>query len=346
MRLVDGETLALQRSSSRISNGNLIWRGKLDPDSGLGESGDALLVVGRADAAGWIRTKHRLWRLEPRDRGGHLLLEIDPAGLTNVDDAAFIADQRKRSLAVIAPPAETAGAKAYPPNATFINTLVVFDQRLGLSSSARLVKAELAVDSTNMAFEQSGLTQSGAVRLTLNKNTLAMNVISTNVPQQRQELMANSTVAAARNAGQSDIVMLISYGSGAVCGVAAASLQPTAAEAYAVAADNLPCDYTFEHEAAHLLSAGHDAGQPPAPSGQKSYAYAFTRFYPGDIEDSDYITLMTYKSEANCPGNLCERKHQFSNPDVFDQYGYRMGSSTKNNARAMTEEAARVAAFR
>ena len=113
-----------------------------------------------------------------------------------------------------------------------------------------------------------------------------------------------------------------------------------------MAADNLPCDFTFEHEVAHLLSADHEVATQH-PSNTKAYAHDFYRIYPGGIDEPDYVTLMTTKSAENCSGNLCERKHLFSNPNQLDWLGYQMGTYTANdNVRAMGEEAARLAAFR
>lgn len=224
-----------------------------------------------------------------------------------------------------------------------ISTLVVFDTRLGIpNGQAAWHRAQLHVESFNVALSNS---DGGNMTMYLDfANYTWMNVNSNFTPSQHAQLSSDANVAWWRDNSSADIVVLESYAEGTVCGVA--PLMPSASEAFAVAAANLPCDYTFAHEVGHLLSGDHNP-ENENPLNPKQYAHDFYRVYPGGIDEPDYVTLMTTKSSTNCPGNLCERLHQFANPNQLDWLGYQMGTfANHDNLRAMREEAARLAAFR
>jgi len=336
--LPDAQSLQLHKAMAHANANGTIWRGAIDMGNAVGVSGNAIFAFGERDAAGVIRTPTREWRLIPQGNGRHVLQEIDVSRLMSVDDAEFVT-----RMAMIAPPRNSdsiAASKHWSAKTSVeIKVLVVFDRRVLNDAAAAGQRAALLVEQTNVALAASGLAH-----VRLSAAHYLTDVVATGVQDQHQELLMNSGVRRYRTAVRADIVMLVSHAttSTSVCGVA--PLLGPGSRAYGVVADNLPCDFTFEHEVAHLFSADHDVAAED-PLSTKDHAHGFYRQYPLS-GDPGYIDIMVYKSTTNCPNNWCTREHWFSNPRIVDSLGYPTGTvSTHDNARAIDEEAVRVSQY-
>ncbi|MGZ9126066.1 MAG: M12 family metallo-peptidase, partial [Candidatus Binatia bacterium] len=135
-----------------------------------------------------------------------------------------------------------------------------------------------------------------------------------------------------RNRYKADMAVLIVDDS-AGCGLAA-GIAPTADRAFGVVHHGCAAtSYSLAHEIGHILGARHDRaldeGGAPFPFGH------------GYVHGREWRTMMSY--DESC--GKCPRLPVWSNPDLTVR-GALAGDRNSNNARAILERAANVAAFR
>lgn len=344
--------LTLARTDARVAeNGLLVWSGRLIGGTSGDDQGEGLFVFGPEASAGTIVSRGREWRLAPQGDGRHLLLEVDTALIKSAGGDDVI-DPRREELAERRALADAPEAVAVADTTT-VDVLIAVDARLIASYPAAQATAQVQIESANRALADS-LTR---VQLRLVGTQLLTDVPQTDPAHQLFALASPSdgpmdSVHSMRNGVGADIVVLLSQSSGAICGVAQ-SLMPTAAEAFAVVRANSGCgDSTlFAHEVGHLFSADHDPANATWSPLTKTYAHGFVRNYTGKLAVESFATIMTYNTDHTCTvygqPAMCLRENAFSNPRRADEYGLPMGTtSTHDNARAISDEAARIAAFR
>lgn len=355
--LDDSRQLVLHRiRGSRGLEGVLTWSG----EGSLGnERFKASLVFGPQHAFGLVNGSNRQWRLSAGTAGTHLWQTMDPLSLqrATADDVLLessATDHQPSSKGLESPIG--GGSTAI----TWVDVLIAVDARLHASYPEAVVRAEHEVNHANTMFLNS---QTG-VQLRLVGVQLLSDVPNTTTPLQLLSLKgredgAMDTVHRVRDGLGADIVVLVSRSFGPVCGVAS-SLMPTADEAFATVNGASQCDdRLFAHEVGHLFSAEHDpetANNPQFPTtSTKPYARGFKRNLPGKHAPQSYATIMTYNGSDSCIigfdlgqpiRGICQPAPFFSNPQLLDEFGYPTGTALQNNARAIREEAARVAAFR
>lgn len=139
-------------------------------------------------------------------------------------------------------------------------------------------------------------------------------------------------VHALRGQHQADISALIvddAHG----CGLSAA-VAPSADRAFTVVHHECAAlSYSLAHEIGHLIGARHDVGLDDS-----QHPFAFGH---GFVHAKDWRTMMSY--EESCDG--CPRLPIWSSP-LLKVRGIAAGDATADNARTISEGAARVAAFR
>jgi peptidyl-Asp metalloendopeptidase len=285
--------------------------------------------------SGTLRVGTTEWRIKPVGSDQFALLEIDLSKARDMgNDVRSTAPRSTKPAA----PVEQCPAFIIPPVAQ-VDMLIGFDGRFNLSPERMQTEAQHSTEVTNQAFADSLIP----VHLNL-VGVTRVDGITTNDPIGTLNQIVdpnNLTMAPFRQARESsgaDIAMMWSVAGESTCGVAQ-SLYPTDTEAYAVAGSSPDCVYTFTHEVGHLFSAAHNIEN--ADGTEKPYAHGLRRLPTAG--ESGYRTLMSYQ----CSGLQCPRLPYFSNPRTIDDAGRPRGECTsKDNARAIGEEGARLAAFR
>ena len=355
-RTPTGEEIDLNREvASKGVDGSVFWEGstlaKVGPDAGAGS-----FVYADGMVAGRFSQGHTEWRLTPQGNGLHLLQAVDQRLLQSPGHG----DVFDRPAAQLAESAESQKRFASEVRASQVDIMIAVDSRYIPSLRAASLQAQLEVSLTNQAFRNSAIPLNlrlvGTHVVTDTPGDLAVNQLAALVSTNDNVMDA---VHPLRDRWGADIVVLMSQRQGAVCGIAR-SLFPNASEAFAVVGALSQCDSTlFSHEVAHLFSADHDPANacdnpnlpspclPPSSGSFKAYAHGYTRNYTGQMAVESYATIMTYLPGSSCPSGLCTRLEQFSNPRLQDSFGNPTGSAYQyDNARAIGEEAARIAAFR
>jgi hypothetical protein len=225
-----------------------------------------------------------------------------------------------------------------------IDVLVLYTaaarQQAGGTDAAVRTRVTLGVTETNTAFTNSGITR----RLRLVGTELVGYHEAGNLSTDLERLTADSDgvmdeVHARRHAAGADLVQLVvgATANGA-CGVAWVMEHVSLSFApYAFSVTAYPCispNYTFGHELAHNLGAGHAPEDPNAPT---AYPYAYGYKDPG----RQFRTVMAYDCSAGCPRVL-----HYSNPTV--RYSGRPTGTTalNNNALALNQTIGTVAGFK
>jgi hypothetical protein len=139
-------------------------------------------------------------------------------------------------------------------------------------------------------------------------------------------------VHARRDAKKADISALIVHDPNG-CGLSAAVAPPADRAFTVVHHECAALSYSLAHEIGHLIGARHDKGLD-----QSMHPYPFGH---GFVSGKDWRTMMSY--EESCGG--CPRLPIWSNPRLKVR-GIAAGDDTADNARVISEGAARVAKFR
>jgi hypothetical protein len=332
---------ATQIAFERMESGNEVWTGRIELDAksrfaaGLGGSLDHLsdnIVAVRSGntVLANIRIGDALYRLVPVDKGAHALIEVDQSQFLPDEDAAGYAEMMKNASAV---------AFGGPSPAKAISTIRVM-VAFGASATAAIGNEQQALD---LAFTESNnalaatntdirFQQAGAIRFYTQAET-------TNYSTMLSRLTNGSdgyydTIAGQRNSSTADIVAYIAPASATLCGQAA-GIATSNANAYFVMSPNcLSGNYTFVHEAAHVVGARHDNDPTLTP-----YAYGH-----GYVMSS--INRRTVMAVNNGPCSSCTRFGAFSSPN-YTLSGVAIGTSTRNdNTRVWRTRGPTVAAFR
>lgn len=299
----------------------------------------AYFSVGDEDVAGTVRMHDAEWRIHPVGLGKHLLVKVPLSKLGNVTEHPPEAGSGKKH-----------GAKAVRSTSKTLRTvriLPVFDTRVYsvLYNKAANQYAQSLITRLNMAVANSGLQH--AVVFTASYPTF-VTYGSGGVVTQLNWALSDSGIAQSRDTNNADLVILFTVSSDVLCGVAKA-LIPSVSEAFAVIAENNLCDYTFEHEVMHLLSADHDVDSE-TPSNLKAHAHGWAGEYEEEGDWHGSASILTYITQAAfpmTPTSSITRYHSFSSPAVLDGFDRPMGTTTtEDNVRAITDEVFRVSNFR
>ncbi len=363
-----GEVLEFVRTASEQGDsGMLVWHGALI--DGGASAGWARLTVADGRAAGAIVARDREWRLMPSGELSHVLLELNATELQSpgVEDVyeRFPADGLQDGQVRNSAKSQVGGGVSAESGLTThkstvsVDVLVAVDSRYESRYANARVLASDNLNHVNQILAASAIS----VRLNLAGTVVVQDTPGLEPVYQLQALVSPNdgvmdTVHPLRDGLGADIVILLSKRSGSVCGIAQ-SLNPTAASAFAVVGGLTQCDSTlFAHEVAHLFGADHDPANacsnpqvqctPDSEAFAKPYAHGFVRnYFASQMAFESYATVMTYNTSSTCAIGMCQRMHAFSNPRVLDDYGYPMGRyDSHDNARVITEQAPRIAAFR
>lgn len=298
----------------------------------------AVVGVSGNAVAGTFRYGGKLFKLEPRANGEHVVSEVSPRDpapeldpVPVVDITAF--DTQGQSAA--------AAADAGSSEGSIVDVMVAYTPAVVEIYGVDGIQAMIiqAVAETNQAYANSGMT----TRLNLVHSVLTNYTTSGDMLTDLGRLRNTSDghmdeLHQLRDQHGADLVNLIDKQSG-YCGLAyrMSGLSPFfASSAFSIV--NHSCAtgyYSFGHELGHNQGVHHDPQTAAGSSSVFPYAYGYQDPFGA------FRTIMAY----NCPGG-CVRINHFSNPDILYN-GEPTGEETaSDNARAIDNTASVVASFR
>lgn len=335
---------AKQSGFERMQSGNSVWYGSLDSGRGAGFASqrlspldhldDSVILVRSGDTVmGNIRVGGELFRLVPVDDGTHALVEVDQSKfLPDEDEHAYEEMKRAASDDVSKSFAPLAQAKAI----STIRVMVAFgpaaaaaigneQQAIDLAFSES--NAALAATNTDIRFQQAGAIQYFTQSETTNYSTMLSRL--TNLSDGYYDAIGGQ-----RNTNAADIVAYVAPVSSGLCGQAAGIATSNASAYFVMNPSCLSGNYTFVHEAGHVVGARHDNDPTLTP-------YAYGHGYV--ISSQNRRTVMAVN---NGPCSTCTRLGAFSTPS-YTFNGVPIGTSTRNdNTRVWRTRGPTVAAFR
>jgi hypothetical protein len=332
---------AVRESQEDHGQGRSSWTGHAegDPDSTvvLGISGDAV--------AGTFHYQGKLFNLEPRANGGHVVSEVKTSNPAPDLDPIPVADTSSSAAAAatataVSAVAASAAGMAADENGSVIDVLVAYTpaiQALYGTQGAQALTVQ-AVAEANQAYASSGMTtrlnQVGSYQVDYYESGDMVTDLS-RLKATNDGFMDDLHVL--RDMFGADLVSLIENDSGS-CGMSyrMATLSPSFAfSAFSVVHHSCATGYySFAHEIGHNQGAHHDAVNA---TGTAIYPYAYGYQAP----NSSFRTIMSYA----CVGG-CTRIGYFSNANIRYN-GLPTGVvGSSENADAIDNTAPTVAAFR
>lgn len=324
----------------RMESGNDVWTGQLDMGSNkyaeqandLAATANSIIAVRSGDTIlANIRIAGQLYRLVPVDRGAHALIEVD--------QSKFLPDETEEAYAEMAHASAAPKAPGEEPVTRAIDTIRVM-VAFGPSATAAIGNEQQAVDlafaeanqalaatNTEARFQQAGAIQFYTQSETTNYSTMLSRL--TNLSDGFYDAIGGQ-----RNTNTADLVAYFAPASSTLCGQAAA-ISATSSQAYFVMSPNcISGNYTFVHEAGHLVGARHDNDPTTSPF---SYGHGYV------ITSQNRRTVMAVN---NGPCSTCTRIGAFSSPN-YTINGVPIGTvNTNDNNRVWRTRKLTVAGFR
>lgn len=337
------EVVARQSGFQRMESGNEVWLGRIDlgtlpklvPGRGipLDAQDDSIVAVRSGDSVmANIRLGAQLYRLTPVEHGKHALVEVDQSLFLPDEDAAAYAQMQRNS----SPRDVLGGPLATPKAISTVRVMVAF----GASATANIGNEQQALDlaftEANQALANTNtdvrFQQAGAIRFyTQSESTTYSTMLArlTNMSDGYYDAIGGQ-----RNTNTADIVAYVAPQSSTLCGQAAGIATSSANAYFVISWSCLSGNWTFVHEAAHVVGARHDNDGTTTP-----YAYGH-----GYVMSS--INRRTVMAVNNGPCASCTRFPAFSSPN-YSLSGVTIGTAGFNdNTRVWRNRGPTVAAFR
>lgn len=338
---------ALQTNFERMESGNEVWSGAMAATtlpapllrgmSAIDGTLDNIILVRSGDTLmGNIRLAGELYRLIPVDGGAHALVETDQSKFPPDEDergyAAMLANSQGSDSDSKSAKAPLAASKAI----STIRVMVAF----GPAARAAVANPQQAIDlafaesnqalaatNTDIRFQQAGAIRNFTQAESTNYTTMLNRL--TNLSDGYYD-----TIGSLRNSNTADIVAYVGPASAGLCGQAAGIATSNASAYFIMNPSCLSGNFTFVHEAAHVVGARHDNDPTLTP-----YAYGH-----GYVITS--VSRRTVMAVNNGPCSACTRVGAFSTPN-YTISGVPIGTATRNdNTRVWRTRGPTVAAFR
>jgi len=323
---------AVRESQQYLGKGRFSWEGHASDDP------DSTMVIGVSGTAfaGTITYQGKLFKLEPRANGSHVLSEVESTDPAPELDPVPVADTTASAPVSTAPASVTVGSAG-----SVIDVLIVITPavRALYGAAGDDALAIQAVAEANQAYSNSNMS----TRLNL------VGVYQTNYVESG-DMATDLNRLRATNDGFMDDVHIVRdmYGADVVsllenepqyCGIAYRMVNLSNSFAtYAFNVVHHSCAtgyYSFAHEVGHNQGAHHDL----ANSGGAATIYPYAHGYQDP--NNQFRTIMAY----DCPGG-CPKVPFFSRGDNL-YFGLPTGEPTyAANARVIDQTASTVAAFR
>lgn len=343
LSLPGGISVSVSRSAfEKLGSGNEAWTGRVDtgPASGpvarnlvpLDEIDNQVIAVRSADGVmANIRVGGQLFRLLPIEDGAHALVEVD--------QARFLPDESEKAYKeMLAAPGEKVslypedGAKAI----STIRVLVAFGPAAASAIGNEQQAVDLAFTEANNALAATNtdarLQQAGSIQFYSQSETTNYSTMLSRLTNLSDGFY--DSIGSQRNANTADLVAYFAPASSTLCGQAA-GIATSSANAYFVMSPNcISGNWTFVHEAAHVVGARHDNDPTTTPF---AYGHGYV------IRSINRRTVMAVNN-GTC--TTCTRFGAFSSPN-YTLSGVAIGTANFNdNTRVWRTRGPTVAAFR
>lgn len=331
---------AKQTAFERMASGNDVWSGQIDlgdlkkaAPNALDAQLNSIIAVRSGDTVlANIRIAGQLYRLVPIDGGAHALVEVD--------QSKFLLDESEKGYAEMAQNSQPIDlSKSFGPVAKAISTIRVMiafgptatasvgNEQQAIDLSFSEANQALAATNTDTRFQQAGVIQFYTQTESSDYSTMLARL--TNGADGFYDAIAGQ-----RTTNTADIVAYVAPVNAGLCGQAA-GIATASAQAYLVL--NPTClsgNYTFVHEAGHVIGTRHDNDPTTSPF---SYGHGFVM---------SSIGKRTVMAVNNGPCSACVRIGAFSSPD-YTVSGVTIGTAGSNdNTRVLRTRGPTVAAFR
>lgn len=337
------EIQAQQTGFERLPSGNDVWTGRIDLGAlskvvaGRGIPLDPLMDNITAVRSGDtvlanIRVGDAMYRLVPVEKGAHALIEVDQSKfLPDEDDAAYAQMQRSSK------PQDVFGGPAPMQKAiSTIRVMVAF----GASATANIGNEQQALDlaftEANQALANTNtdirFQQAGSIRFYTQSESTTYSTMLSRLTNQTDGWY--DAIGGQRNTNTADIVAYVAPQSSTLCGQAAGIATSSANAYFVISWSCLSGNWTFVHEAAHVVGARHDNDSTTTPF---SYGHGYVM---------SSINRRTVMAVNNGPCSSCTRFPAFSSPN-YSLSGVTIGTASFNdNTRVWRTRGPTVAAFR
>jgi hypothetical protein len=331
-----------------MESGNEVWVGSIDgfssapPVTGrlvpIDDKLDYVIAVRSGDTVmANIRVAGELFRLIPIDDGLHALVEVDQQKFLPDEDEKAYAEMLAAALPATKLYEQEPEVFSVAPKAiSTIRIMVAF----GPAAAAAVGNEQQAIDlaftesnnalaatNTDIRFQQAGAIQFYTQGETTNYSTMLSRL--TNLSDGFYDAIGGQ-----RNTNTADMVAYVGPVSTGLCGQAAGIATSNANAYFIMNPQCLSGNYTFVHEAGHVVGTRHDNDPTLTP-----YAYGH-----GYVMSS--INRRTVMAVNNGPCPSCTRVGAFSSPN-YTISGVPIGTATRNdNNRVWRTRGPTVAAFR
>lgn len=325
--------------STRNDQGVVIWEGLLTDFAKTGKGNDVAfdplnsvtIVDNHGKLTGSVRLQGQLFKIRPLSSGGHAVIEVDE--MHAPDDHPVGAQVPDGPLAAALERGELNNPSDAKAN-TVIRVMTVATNSAKNAAGDLTGLVNLAITESNQSYANSGVSitlQSAGLYTTSYAESGSFSTDLSRIRSTNDGVL--DSVHSLRTQQKADVVMFMINNSSS-CGLASAIGASASTAFAAVHWDCATGYYSFGHEIGHLQAARHDPANDPSTS---PYAYGHGYQAPNKA----WRTVMAYACTGGCP-----RINYWSNPSR--SYGGQvMGTtSTHNNARALNNTRASIAAFR
>jgi peptidyl-Asp metalloendopeptidase len=332
-----------QTNFEPMESGNTVWSGEVEMglrgkglsateiplDAGLN---NVILVRDGNTVLGNIRLAGELYRLVPIDDGAHALIEVD--------QSKFLVDESERAYRQMsANPDNQAVGKLSGGGAKAISTIRVM-VAFGKAATAAIGNEQQATDlafseanqalaatNTDIRFQQAGAIQFYTQTESTDYSTMLFRLTN-------QSDGWYDAIGGQRNTNAGDIVAYIAPSNAGLCGQAAGIATSNSQAYFVMNPSCLSGNYTFVHEAGHVVGTRHDNDPTTSPF---AYGHGYV------IRSVNRRTVMAVN---NGPCSTCTRVGAFSSPN-YTISGVAIGTANFNdNTRVWRTRGPTVAAFR
>jgi peptidyl-Asp metalloendopeptidase len=337
------EVEAQQTGFQRMDSGNEVWVGRIDladvaklvPGRGipLDANADSIIAVRAGNTVlANIRIGDALYRLMPVEKGAHALVEVDQTRFLPDEDAAAYSEMQRNSFR-----GDVFGGPLAPAKAiSTIRVMVAF----GASATANIGNEQQALDlaftEANQALANTNtdirFAQAGSIRFYTQGESSTYSTMLARLTSMSDGFY--DAIGGQRDTNTADIVAYVAPQSSTLCGQAAGIATSSANAYFVISWSCLSGNWTFVHEAAHVVGARHDNDGTTSP-----FAYGH-----GYVMSS--INRRTVMAVNNGPCSSCTRFPAFSSPN-YTLSGVTIGTASFNdNTRVWRSRGPTVAAFR